>query len=427
MILPTEIKNIIFDYVDTETLLKSKINYNDLLNYFISKHKKKFSNICIKKYKNLNIVDYLIEKNPELFTFTSFKDCEILVKNEYYNIFIFFLNNKYDSNYISNHCINYCVKNIKLLEYIIEKYGYDGYTNIFTCIDRNCNWNKYRDFIYKNMHHFDNDIIKKYLSTPEPYIDIILTGNSEKLKCFEELRNNVVYKSNIEVFSRKNYVDLFEYFSNNTHKKKNIETHNIINVFITGIEILEKYNIFVSKELFINNIDKLCINYNDCYEYKYTEYDDFFDDEKYEKNNILVKGLKDAKTSVFIYLINKYNDLFHQTFEKLFYKFVEKKYYWNIKILIDNGFSIGVDKYKYILNKFINMVDRKEENIIFDSGVIKDKISVCKYFAYKEHDILLYLMIKNNFPYDDELISILIKNNLKTALSYMSEKGLIKI
>jgi hypothetical protein len=36
-------------------------------------------------------------------------------------------------------------------------------------------------------------------------------------------------------------------------------------------------------------------------------------------------------------------------------------------------------------------------------------------------------MIKNNFPYDDELISILIKNNLKTALSYMSEKGLIKI
>ena len=85
MILPTEIKNIIFDYVDTETLLKSRINYNDLSNYFIYKYKKKFSNICIKKSKHLNIVNYLIEKNPELFSFTSFKNSEILVKNEFYN------------------------------------------------------------------------------------------------------------------------------------------------------------------------------------------------------------------------------------------------------------------------------------------------------------------------------------------------------
>jgi hypothetical protein len=351
MILPNEIKNIIFDYIDTETLLKSKINYNDLSKYFIFKYKKKFSKICIKKYKHLNIVDYLIQKNPELFTFTSFKDSEILVKNEYYNIFIFFLDNKYDSNYISNHCINYCVKNIKLLEYIIEKYGYNGYTHIFTCLDRNYEWKKYSKFIYKNMEHFDNDNIKKYLSTPQPYFDIILSGDSDKLKCFEKLRNNKVFKSNIEVFSRKNYIDLFEYFSNNTYKKKNIETHNIINVFITGIDILEKNDVFLSKELFINNIEKLCIDYNYCY----------------EVNNILVKGVKEAKTLVFTYLINKYRDFFDQTFETLFYKFVEKKYYWNIKILIDNGFNLSIDK-------FINMVDRKEEKLIFDAG-IKDKLS----------------------------------------------------
>ncbi len=425
MILPTEIKNIIFDYVDTETLLKSRINYNDLSNYFIYKYKKKFSNICIKKSKHLNIVNYLINKNPGLFSFTSFKNSEILVKNEFYNIFIHFLDNKYDGNYITNHCINHCVKNIKLLEYIIEKYGYDGYTNIFTCIDRNYEWKKYSNFINKNMVHFDNDDIKKYLSTPEPYFDIILTGNTEKLKCFEELRNNLVYKSNIEVFSQKNYVDLFYYFTNKTYEKKNIEIHNIINVFITGIEILEKYGLFLSKELFINNIEMLCINYNDCYDYKWFK-NDFFEEYKYEVHNIPVSGLKDAKKEVFIYFINKYREYFNQTFEKLFYKFVSNKYYWNIKILIDNGFSLSIDKYKYILDKFVNMIDRKEENIIFDSGVIKDKISVCKYFAYKREDILMYLMIKNGFPYDDELISILVKNNLTTALSYMRKKGLIE-
>jgi hypothetical protein len=75
----------------------------------------------------------------------------------------------------------------------------------------------------------------------------------------------------------------------------------------------------------------------------------------------------------------------------------------------------------FVQNKFIINIG------VLNVQRFKDKLSVCKYFAYKGHDVLLYLMIKNNFPYDDELISILIKNNLKTALSYMSEKGLIKI
>ena len=55
MILPSEIKNIIFDYVDTETLIKSKINYNDLSNYFIFKYKKNFQ-IYILKIINILIL-----------------------------------------------------------------------------------------------------------------------------------------------------------------------------------------------------------------------------------------------------------------------------------------------------------------------------------------------------------------------------------
>lgn len=416
MILPTEIKNIIFDYVDTETLLKSKINYNDLLKYFIFKYKKKFSNISIKKYKNLNIVDYLIEKNPELFTFTSFKDSEILVKNEYYNIFLYFLDKKYDKTYINNHCINYCVKNIKLLEYIIEKYGYDGYENIFTCICRNYEWKKYSNFINKNMKNFDNDSIKKYLSTPHPYSDIILSGDSDKLKCYIELRNNSVYKSNIEIFTRNNYIELFEYFHNKTYNDKKIEIHNIINIFINGIEILEEHKVFLSKELFISNITKICINYDEIYCNEY-----YYDEIRYDEIHCV--SIKKAKTLVFIYFINKYNEYFHKTFEFLFYRFVDNGFYWNIKILIDNGFKLDANKYKYMLENFAKICDEKKE--IFDCGIIKDKLSICKIFANMCYDNSLYQIIKNDFPYDDELIFTIIKNKLNITLSYMKMKGLI--
>jgi len=314
---------------------------------------------------------------------------------------------------------------MKLLEYIIEKYGYNGYSNIFTCLDRNCDWKKYSKFIYKNMHHFDNDIIKKYLSTPLPYSDIILSGNIEKLKCFTELRNNSVYKSNIEVFTKENYVELFEYFYNSTYKSKNIEIHNIINIFINGIEVLEQHGVFMSKELFINNITKICIDYNDCYEYKSIRYDSFDYKNEYEYNNIPIKGIKDAKVSVFLYLINKYNDFFHQKFETLFHMFVNKNYFFNIKILIDNGFSLNIDKYKYILENLHKICDEEIEHLMFDTCIIKDKLFVCKYFAFMCNDFSLYKVIKIGFPYDDELILTIIKNKLKITFLYMYQKGLI--
>ena len=69
--------------------------------------------------------------------------------------------------------------------------------------------------------------------------------------------------------------------------------------------------------------------------------------------------------------------------------------------------------------------DDEIEHLIFDTCIIKDKLFVCKYFAYMCNDFSLYKVIKIGFPYDNELILTIIKNKLKITFLYMYQKRLI--